>query len=66
MQALNKNGIPFYTPKKKRKRERVPLTDRLPMRRFALIDDVAEVEVVVPYFSPIVELLTKDGWKEII
>ncbi|MER2047286.1 MAG: hypothetical protein ABTA23_03575 [Solibacillus sp.] len=64
--SVNKNGIPFYTPKKKRKRERVPLTDRLPMRRFALIDDVAEVEVVVPYFSPIVELLTKDGWKEII
>ena len=58
--SVNKNGIPFYTPKKKRKRERVPLTDRLPMRRFALIDDVAEVEVVVPYFSPIVELLTKD------
>ncbi|MEK5081165.1 hypothetical protein MKX73_19760 [Solibacillus sp. FSL W7-1436] len=64
--SVNKNGIPFYTPKKKRKRKRVPLTDRLPMRRFALIDDVAEVEVVVPYFSPIVELLTKDGWKEII
>lgn len=64
--SVNKNGIPFYTPKKKRKRERVPLKDRLPMRRFALIDDVAEVEVVVPYFSPIVELLTKDGWKEII
>lgn len=64
--SVNKNGIPFYTPKRKRKRERVPLTDRLPMRRFALIDDVAEVEVVVPYFSPIVELLTKDGWKEII
>ncbi|MGA4519614.1 hypothetical protein ACPA0F_20360 [Solibacillus silvestris] len=64
--SVNKNGIPFYTPKRKRKRERVPLTDRLPMRRFALIDDVAEVEVVVPYFSPIVELLAKDGWKEII
>ena len=60
----NKHGIPFHTPKKKRKR--TPLNIQLPMRRFALIDDEAEVEVVVPHFSPIVELLKGDGWREIV
>ncbi|MER2153583.1 MAG: hypothetical protein ABS917_05315 [Solibacillus sp.] len=65
MQTLNKNGIPQWVPKHKRKRERKPLTIQLPMRRFALIDDEAEVEVVVPHFSPIVDVLTKDGWREI-
>lgn len=63
---VNRNGIQVQTPGRKRKRERVPLTDRLPMRRFALIDDEAEVEVVVPCFSPIVKLLKGDGWREIV
>ncbi|BAK15830.1 ABC-type metal ion transport system, periplasmic component/surface adhesin [Solibacillus silvestris StLB046] len=66
MQTLNKNGIPQWLPKHKRKRERKPLNIQLPMRRFALIDDEAEVEVVVPHFSPIVELLKGDGWREIV
>lgn len=66
MQTLNKNGIPLWVPKHKRKRERKPLSDKLPMRRFALIDDEAEVEIVVPCFSPIVELLKGDGWREIV
>lgn len=65
MQTLNKNGIRQWVPKHKRKRERKPLNIQLPMRRFALIDDEAEVEVVVPHFSPIVELLKGDGWREI-
>ncbi|MER2048163.1 MAG: hypothetical protein ABTA23_07995 [Solibacillus sp.] len=63
MVQVNKNGIPVHTPKKKRHRK--PLNIHLPMRRFALIDDEAEVEVVVPHFSPIVELLKGDGWREI-
>ena len=61
---LNKNGIPLYAPRKKRKRK--PLNYELPMKRFALIDDEAEVEVVVPHFSPSVELLKGDGWREIV
>lgn len=65
MQTLNKNGIPQWQPKHKRKRERKPLNIQLPMRRFALIDDEAEVEVVVPFFSPIVEEMLKGGWREI-
>ena len=60
MQTLNKNGIPQWVPKHKRKQERKPLKLQLPMRRFALIDDEAEVEIVVPHFSPIVELLKGD------
>lgn len=38
---------------------------QLPMRTFALIDDEAEVEVVVPCFSPIIEELKGNGWREI-
>lgn len=60
---VNKNGIAVQTPRKKRQRK--PLNINLPMRRFALIDDEAEVEVVVPHFSPIVELLKGDGWREV-
>lgn len=61
---LNKNGIPFHAPRKKRKR--IPLNYELPMCKFALIDDEAEVEVVVPCFSPVIELLKGDGWREIV
>ena len=61
----NKNGIAVQTPGRKRKRERKPLTDELGTRRFELIDDEAKVEIVVPYFSPILDLLLKDGWREI-
>lgn len=45
---------------------RKKLNYELPMKRFVLIDDEAEVEVVVPYFSPIIELLEQDGWREIM
>lgn len=62
--SVNKNGIPFDAPKKKRKRK--PLNYELPMKRFALISDEAEVEIVVPCFSPIVEVLKNDGWREIV
>lgn len=78
MQTLNKNGIPVQTKenaekhrKLKRQTERIKrmqaLEDKkLGMKRFALINDEAEVEVVVPHFSPIVELLKGDGWREIV
>ncbi|MER2111186.1 MAG: hypothetical protein ABS960_00745 [Solibacillus isronensis] len=77
MQTLNKNGIPVQTKeseekrrKLKRQAERIKrmqaLEDKkLDMKRFALINDEAEVEVVVPHFSPIVELLKGDGWREV-
>lgn len=78
MQTRNKNGIPVQTKeseekrrKLKRQAERIKriqaLEDKkLGMKRFALINDEAEVEVVVPHFSPIVELLKSDGWREIV
>ena len=77
MQTLNKNGIPVQTKESEEKRKKLKrqaerikrmqaLEDKkLGMKRFALINDEAEVEVVVPYFSPIVELLKGDGWREI-
>ena len=77
MQTLNKNGIPVQIKeiaekrrKLKRQEERIKRMQafedkKLGMKRFALINDEAEVEVVVPHFSPIVELLKGDGWREI-
>ena len=62
---VRRNGIAIQTPGKRHKRKREPLTESLEMRRFELIDDEAEVEVVVPYFSPIVQVLIGDGWREI-
>ena len=62
---VNKNGIAVQTPGKKRNQKRKAPNFHLQLRRFVLIDDEAEVEVVVPCFSPIIELLTKDGWREI-
>lgn len=64
--TLNKHGIPVQT--KTARQQRVEMLEgiKLPTRRFALIDDEAEVEVVVPCFSPIVELLKGDGWREIV
>lgn len=62
---VDKNGIAIQTPGKRHKRKREPLTESLEMRRFELIDDEAEVEVVVPYLSPILEVLKRDGWREI-
>jgi len=58
---VNKNGIAVQTPKKKRNKPNF----HLPMRKFVLIDDEAEVEVFVPHFSPILEVLKSDGWREI-
>lgn len=78
MQTLNKNGIPVQTKESEEKRRKLnrqaerikrmqALEDKkLGMKRFALINDEAEVEVVVPHFSPIVELLKGDGWREIV
>lgn len=58
----NKNGITVQAPRKKRK----PIEGMdLNMRRFRLIDDEAHVEVFVPAFSPILEVLRQDGWEEI-
>lgn len=62
---MNKNGIPVQTKTAKQQRAEKMKSNQLPMRTFALIDDEAEVEVVVPHFSPIVELLESDGWREI-
>ena len=60
---VNKNGIPIQAPKKTHKRK--PLNIKLKMRRFRLIDKEADVEVVVPHFSPVIKELKKDGWREI-
>ena len=62
---INRNGILVQSPKKKQKSKRKAPNYQLQLRRFALIDDEAEVEIVVPHFSPIIDLLTKDGWREI-
>lgn len=56
---VNKNSIPVQSPQK-----RAPLKESLAMRRFRLIDDECDVEVVVPAFSPILEVLRQDGWEE--
>ena len=61
----NKNGILVQTPEKRQKRKRKPLNMSLKMRRFILIDDEAEVEILVPHFSPVIELLEGDGWREV-
>lgn len=63
--TLNKHGIPVQT--KTARQQRVEMLEgiKLPTRRFALIDDEAEVEVVVPHFSPIVEEMLKGGWREV-
>ena len=61
---VNKNGIPVHTPKKKNQR-RKPLSYKLETRRFRLIDDEAEDEVVLPLFSPIIKLMEQDGWEEV-
>ena len=62
---VNKNGIAVQTPGKKRNRKRKAPNYHLQLRRFELIDDEAQVEVVVPCFSPILEVLKRDGWREI-
>ena len=59
---VNKNGIAVQTP---RKRKRNKPNFHLPMRKFVLIDDEADVEVFVPHFSPIIDVLTRDGWREV-
>lgn len=61
----NKNGIPVYTPGKKNKRQRIKPEFELGKRKFALISDEADVEIIVPDFSPVIELMISDGWKEI-
>lgn len=61
----NKNGIPVQTKTARQQRMDSLEDKKLRMKRYALIDDEAEVEVVVPHFSPIIELLGSDGWREI-
>ncbi|MER1957908.1 MAG: hypothetical protein ABS942_11035 [Solibacillus sp.] len=61
----NKNGIPVQTKTARQQRMDALEDKRLGMKRYALISDEAEVEVVVPHFSPIVEVLKQDGWREI-
>lgn len=61
---VNKNSILVQSPKKRNRKRKAP-KHRLQLRRFELIDDEAEVEVVVPCFSPILEVLEKDGWREV-
>lgn len=60
---LNKNGIPVQAPRKQRRVK--PLEHCLETRRFRLVDDEAEVEVVLPLFSPIIKLMEQDGWEEV-
>ena len=62
---VNKNGIRVHTPGEKTKRKREVPNFSLRLRSFVLIDDEAEVEVVVPHFSPVIKELKKDGWREI-
>lgn len=62
---MNKNGIPVQTKTARQQRMDLLEDKQLGMKRFVLIDDEAEVEVVVPHFSPIVEALKQDGWREI-
>lgn len=61
----NKNGIPVQIKSARQQRMELLEDKNSGMKRYALIDDEAEVEVVVPHFSPIVELLKGDGWREI-
>lgn len=61
---VNRNGILVQSPKKRNRKRKAP-NYHLQLRRFVLIDDEAEVEVVVPCFSPILEVLEKDGWREV-
>jgi len=58
---VNKNGIAVQTPRRKHREPNF----HLPMRKFVLIDDEAEVEVFVPHSSPIIDVLTRDGWREV-
>ena len=62
---VNKNGIAVQTPGRKPKRKREVPNFSLRLRRFKLIDKEANVEVVVPHFSPVIKELKKDGWREI-
>lgn len=62
---FNKNGIPVQIKSARQRRLELLEDKKLGMKRYALIDDEAEVEVVVPHFSPIIELLESDGWREI-
>lgn len=61
---INKNGIAIKTPKKIRKRKPIEGLD-LNMRRFQLVSDECDVVVTIPVFSPIMELMKSDGWREI-
>lgn len=61
----NKNGIPVQIKSARQQRMELLEDRKLGMKRYALIDDEVEVEVVVPHFSPIVAELEKNGWREI-
>lgn len=58
---LNKHGIPICNVRNKRKK----LDEKLNTRTFTTTVEGVEVTAVIPDFSPIQELLIKNGWKEI-
>ncbi len=62
--AKNKNGIRIAVQRKKQVRRPIEGLD-LVTRRFKLKSDEHDVEVVVPVFSPVLEVLRRDGWEEI-
>ncbi|MGE7020436.1 hypothetical protein [Solibacillus cecembensis] len=62
---MNKNGIPVQTKTARQQRANLLEDKKLRMKRYVLIDEEAEVEIVVPHFSPIVAVLEKDGWREL-
>ncbi|WP_107842047.1 hypothetical protein [Metasolibacillus meyeri] len=58
---LNKHGIPICNIGNKRKKPK----EKLNTRTFLTTVEGVEVTAVIPDFSPIQELLIKNGWKEI-
>lgn len=61
----NKNGIRLHTPGQKIKRKRIKPEYALGQRLFVLEELGDRVEVILPNFSPIIELMQQDGWKEV-
>ena len=62
---VNKHGFLVHTPGKKIKRKRVKPEYALGQRLFVLEELGDRVEVILPNFSPILELMKSDGWKEV-
>lgn len=62
----NRNGIPVQVKSSKKPQRRKPIEGMdLTMRRFQLIDNECDVIVTIPVFSPIMELMKSDGWREV-